>query len=60
MVAEIHWTPSQKHSVLKPLTTTPMRGYQTAIYSGELRHTQQRAAAIIRDNAWTGVTQPKT
>ena len=50
MVAEIHWTPSQKHSVLKALTTTPVRGYQTAIYSGELRRAQQHAAAIIGDN----------
>ena len=51
MVVEIHWTLSQKHSVLKPLTTTPVQGYQTHIYNGELRHAQQRAAAIIRDNA---------
>ena len=51
MVAEIHWTLSQKHSVLKALTTTPIRGYQTHIYQGELRHARQRAAAIIRDNA---------
>ena len=51
MVAEIHWTRSQKHSVLKALTTTPIRGYQTHIYQGELRHARQRAAAIIRDNA---------
>ncbi|MBU2764624.1 HlyD family efflux transporter periplasmic adaptor subunit [Acidithiobacillus ferrivorans] len=54
MVAEIHWTPSQKHSVLKALTTTPIRGYQTAIYNNELRHARQRATAIIRDNAWVG------
>ena len=51
MVAGIHWTRSQKHSVLKPLTTTPVRGYQTAIYNRELRHARQRAAAVIRDNA---------
>ncbi|WP_298169174.1 efflux RND transporter periplasmic adaptor subunit [Acidithiobacillus sp.] len=54
MVAEIHWTPSQKHSVLKALTTTPARGYQTAIYDKELWHARQRATAIIRDNAWVG------
>ncbi|MHB9136971.1 MAG: efflux RND transporter periplasmic adaptor subunit [Acidithiobacillus ferrooxidans] len=51
MVAGIHWTRSQKHSVLKALTTTPIRGYQTHIYHGELRRARQRAAAIIRDNA---------
>lgn len=51
MIAEIHWQPSASHSVLKPLTVTPVVGYQTPIYADELHEAQRQAATIIQENS---------
>ncbi len=51
MIAELHWKPGQKHSVLQPLTTTPTQGYESTVYRTELLRAQQRAEVIIRQNS---------
>ncbi|MBU2834984.1 HlyD family secretion protein [Acidithiobacillus thiooxidans] len=51
MIAQLHWKPGQKHSVLQPLTTTPTQGYATTVYRTELLQAQQRAEVIIRQNS---------
>ena len=50
MVAEIHLN-AHPHSVLRPLTRTPIQGYQTTIYEHELARAKACAARIIRANS---------
>lgn len=50
MIAKIHWTASERHSVLHPRTTTPVNGYETHIYNHQLQQARRHAAAIIRAN----------
>ena len=50
MIANIHLS-SQRHSVLQTLTSTPIKGYQTTIYGGELAHARNLVLDIIRRNS---------
>ena len=50
MIANIHLS-TQRHSVLQTLTHTPIKGYQTTIYDGELAHAKNLVLDIIRRNS---------
>jgi len=51
MVARIDIDARRTHSVLAPLTKTPVQGYATAIYTREMRQAQQLAQRIIEQNS---------